>query len=558
MTALFHFSLSLSLVLAHLASGPVVFAAVKTLPEGTLSAALSVKAAGAAVKPSNVVRPAQIEEYFRVYGNEPGKREILLEKLTLLQDKFPNNPYVYSALSVAARPGKPLLYALEQAKLAQRHAGGLRREERSLLTSNLASLSQTNGEKERAYKLYEEAIGLDGANWRAHLGLAQVASVDGSDGRVLALKELQLVRDNREVGCERLLALGKTYYALEMYHPAKVALLEALRLAQAASSSVTAECLGAIKIWLLKSCIEEKNQKIAEFRRLSKNAGHIGMSAVRQTGTQATSAAAIETDMGSGHENEFDPNLLELINESLHATYIDPELAIFLARGALSNEQLELLWSKVSERFIGEGKFYYELARLMETGRKPRLDLAEAGYRQAIAWNNGGLENLSLAANLSRQGKTEELRKLLTETTFTLKDNFRTAFEKVSRNFQEKGENFQNLFLYRGVLKNLKCGCRLSIVEYKLETSKGIIFARLDDKKEPPVTLFFNSDLIPAAQLASALQGVAKEQEKFELTAIEPLKGLVDLVEHMQKLEDSRKRKSFNMWSFVPPPLKLL
>jgi tetratricopeptide (TPR) repeat protein len=118
----------------------------------------------------------------------------------LLADSFLFHLYQ----SVLLFKTKPLIYPLAAARAAVKING-----RNSLLpTTNLGSLLQRNGERANAIEKYRAALAVDPGDWRAHLGIAQCLAVDGTDGRVIAERELKLACQTANDSVEKWFALG--------------------------------------------------------------------------------------------------------------------------------------------------------------------------------------------------------------------------------------------------------------------------------------------------------------------------------------------------------------
>lgn len=148
-----------------------------------------------------------------------GKFEEALTALNAAKDaqKISADSFLYHLYqSVLLFKTKPLIYPLAAARAAVKING-----RNAVANSNLGSLLQRNGERANAIEKYRAALAVDPGDWRAHLGIAQCLSVDGTDGRVIAERELKLACQTANDSVEKWFALGSTYLVLRLNQEAE-------------------------------------------------------------------------------------------------------------------------------------------------------------------------------------------------------------------------------------------------------------------------------------------------------------------------------------------------
>ena len=457
-----------------------------------------------------------------------------------------------SAISavVTAESGHHLLQSLEDARAAARGfaAPGFvaSARERSIVICNLGVLLQQNGEKGPALDKYKQAIALDKANWRAHLGYAQIMAVDGFEGRTLAEKELaepemiSIARTNLDAADE----IASTYLVLRMPKQARKTLESALSASESSASSLQRSSTRRLYI---KACLQ-----------------------LIESGATTRSNESIDL-----------AQLSTLISQAIAAKDFDMPLALSLAAPAcrkalgpdLIREMMKVLAASRDHMFTGQIDFYQSLGYALETpdsdadGTK-NIDAvsAEQAYRTALMWSQGApRETISLMGNLHLQGKPLELP-AESPAKKTYKDRLERTLERVMRLIPTGDIEKGRVHAWHGTLKNLKCGCRISVIEYKLESHEGILLARIEDKKEPGATVIYDTSKIDAQGLMPVFKGATKELEAMETRDDQAITSVHQLVRILQKAEregkggtgaTSASAHTFNYWSFTRPSLQL-
>lgn len=455
---------------------------------------------------------------------------------------------------VTAESGHHLLQSLEDARAAAKGfaAPGFSAtaRERSIVVSNLGVLLQQNGEKGPALDKYKQAIALDNTNWRAHLGYAQMMAVDGFEGRALAEKELSepemisAARSDLDAADE----IASTYLVLHMPKQARQIIQSATKSNPAYPASLQRSSTRRLYI---KACLQ-----------------------------------IIESSSNPKANTSIDlAQLSSLISQAIAAKDFDMSLALSLAGPAcrkalgteLIQEMIKVLAASRDHMFTGQVDFYQSLGYALESpdidGRIDAVS-AEQAYRTALMWSQGApRETISLMGNLHLQGKTLEIPAIIgTKSSAdntakkTYKDRLERTLERVLRLIATGEIEKGRVHVWQGVLKNLKCGCRISVIEYKLESNEGILLARIEDKKEPGATVIYDTGKIDAQGLMPLFKGATKELEAMETRDDQPITSVHQLVRVLQKAEREGKggtnasnanAHTFNYWSFAHPSLQL-
>lgn len=455
---------------------------------------------------------------------------------------------------VTAESGHHLLQSLEDARAAAKGftAPGFvaSARERSIVVSNLGVLLQQNGEKGPALDKYKQAIALDNANWRAHLGYAQIMAVDGFEGRAIAEKELSepemisAARTDLDAADE----IASTYLVLHMPKQARQIIESASRSNPPYPASLQRSSTRRLYI---KACLQ-----------------------IIESSTNPKANTSIDLTQ-----------LSSLISQAIAAKDFDMSLALSLAAPAcrkalgpdLIQEMMKVLAASRDHMFTGQVDFYQSLGYALESpdvdGRIDAVS-AEQAYRTALMWSQGApRETISLLGNLHLQGKPLEIAAEIgtkpggdNAAKKTYKDRLERTLERVLRLIATGQIEKGRVHVWQGVLKNLKCGCRISVIEYKLESHEGILLARIEDKKEPGATVIYDTGKIDAQGLMPLFKSATKELEAMETRDDQAITSVHQLVRILQKAEREGKggtnagnanAHTFNYWSFAHPSLQL-
>jgi tetratricopeptide (TPR) repeat protein len=401
---------------------------------------------------------------------------------------------------------KPLIYPLAAARAAVKI-----NSRNAVANANLGSLLQRNGERSNAIEKYRAALAVDPGDWRAHLGIAQCLAVDGTDGRVIAERELKLVSQSANNTVEKWLALGATYLVLRLNQEAEACFSNAFKLKPDDD---------VVKLGRLKSALAANNLKVVK----------------------------------------------ELLPTTLTDRLVDQSIALALALPAaqLTIAELTNLETICERNFIGSDKFFYQLGRNLEASGQ--LDLAAKAYLQAIKYSGaGGASVLALVGNRAAAGDLDEANRLVTQYVGTRvvggkpqprghKDIFAQALS-YSAQILSTGSTSSSgsLHILRVVFSNIKCGCRIPVIELKLRSLSGVIFAHLQDAKDPPACIVYDDKLIDS----KAIIATKREEDKVEVMSDQPVKSLPELVKIIQDAAEKPDKHIFTLWSFEPPPMEL-
>jgi len=408
---------------------------------------------------------------------------------------------------------KSLIYPLAAARATVKING-----RNAVANANLGSLLQRNGERASAIEKYRAALAADPSDWRAHLGIAQCLSVDGTDGRVIAERELKLAGQTANNSVEKWFALGATYLVLRLNQEAEACFSNALKLKPDDD---------VVKLGRLKSALAANNLKVVK----------------------------------------------ELLPTTLTDRLVDQSIALALALPAaqLTIAELTNLETICERNFIGSDQFFYQLGRNLEASGQ--LDLAAKAYLQAIKYSGaGGASVLALVGNRAAAGDLDEANRLVTQYVGTRvvggkpqprghKDIFAQALSYSAQILSTgsasistaSASNSGSLRIMRAVFSNIKCGCRIPVIELKLRSLPGVIFAHLQDAKDPPACIVYDDKLIDS----KAIIATKRDEDKVEVMSDQPVKSLPELVKIIQDAAEKPDKHIFTLWSFEPPPMEL-
>lgn len=458
-----------------------------------------------------------------------GKFEEALALLNSAKDaqKISANSFLFHLYqSVLLFKTKPLIYPLAAARAAVKI-----NSRNAVANANLGSLLQRNGERASAIEKYRAALAVDPSDWRAHLGIAQCLAVDGTDGRIIAERELKLVSQSANNTVEKWFALAATYLVLRLNPEAETCFSNALKLKPDDD---------VVKLGRLKSALAANNLKVVR----------------------------------------------ELLPTTMTDRLVDQSIALALAQPAaqLSAPELTNLVTICERNFIGSDQFFYQLGRNLEAGGQ--LDLAAKAYLQAIKYSGaGGASVLALVGNRAAAGDLDEANRLLAQYVGTRvvggkpqprghKDIFAQALSysaqilstgsistsisssnssSSSSSPPNSGSASGSLRIMRAIFSNIKCGCRIPVIELKLRSLPGVIFAHLQDAKDPPACIVYDDKLIDG----KAIIAIKRDDDKVEVMSDQPVKSLPELVKIIQDAAEKPDKHIFTLWSFEPPPMEL-
>jgi hypothetical protein len=197
--------------------------------------------------------------------------------------------------------------------------------------------------------------------------------------------------------------------------------------------------------------------------------------------------------------------------------------------------------------------------------------LAAKAYLQAINYSGADVERryLALVGNRAASGDLNEANRLLAQYVGTRvvggkpqprghKDIFAQALS-YSAQILSSGSNSisssdtGSLRIMRAVFRNINCGCRIPVIELKLRSLPGVIFARLQDEKDPPACIVYDDKLIES----KAIIATKRDEDKVEVMSDQPVKSLPELAKIVQDASDKPDKHIFTLWSFEPPPMEL-
>lgn len=436
-----------------------------------------------------------------------GKFEEALTALNAAKDaqKISADSFLYHLYqSVLLFKTKPLIYPLAAARAAVKING-----RNAVANSNLGSLLQRNGERANAIEKYRAALAVDPSDWRAHLGIAQCLAVDGTDGRVIAERELKLACQTANDCVEKWFALGSTYLVLRMNQEAENCFGNALKLKPDDY---------VVKLGRLKSALAANNLKVVQ----------------------------------------------ELLPTTMTDKLLDQSIALALALPAakLNVQDLTSLEAICERNFIGADRFFYQLGRNLEASGQ--LDLGAKAYLQAINYSGAsGASVLALVGNRAAANDLDEANRLVKQYVGVQlvggKPQPRGHKEIFTQTLSYAGQILSSnatpssLHILRVLFSNIKCGCRIPVIELKLRSLPGVIFAHLQDAKDPPACIVYDDKLTES----KAIIATKRDEDKVEVMSDQPVKSLPELVKIIQEAADKPDKHIFTLWSFEPPPMEL-
>lgn len=390
---------------------------------------------------------------------------------------------------------RPLIYPLAEARLAVRFS-----PHSSLALTNLAILLQRNGERAEAIEKYRAALATDAANWKAHLGLAQCLAVDGVDGRQIAEHELKLAFATNSDSAEKWAALGATFIVLQDYAQAQDCYSRALK---AKPGDYWLRC------GLAKACLL------------------------------------------NGEKQEAFGLFAEVVNGQLS----DPDLALLYAGcGLLSAAELKQILLIGERNFAGNHDFFYKFGRRVEALNN--LDLAQQAYLDALnSTTTPAAAVLSAIGNRMQAGDKPAALALYEKYGNVDSAHSRDAFALPLKNLGSLiNGGDSSLKIVHAVFRNIKCGCRRPVLELRLRSQPGVVFAALRDEKEPPACFIYDAKV---ANAQAILNKTRRDEDLVDVISEEPVKSVAELVQLIQTAADQPDKHLFSLWSFQPSSMEL-
>ncbi len=436
-----------------------------------------------------------------------GKYEEALAVIKKIKDSGVDDYLVRSHMAANLFMIKPLIYPLAEARLA------VKMNPRSATANtNLGILLQRNGERSAAIEKYRAAAAIDPNDWRAHVGIAQCLVVDGADGRVIAERELKLARsisasDNAAV---RFYALGSTYLVMHLYSDAE-------------------DCF--------KQALKSRPSDLGE------------------NGEERAQLGLLKAALAAGDTRQVS----ELVPIVLKSEILDDKatLALALPGARLDSAQLNRLFAIAEKKFAKAEQFFYQFGRNLEASSQ--LELASRAYMQAVLLSSSSANVLSLIANRAQAGQLDEARQLTAQyvpekngkASGHNKDIFAQSLRYAQQMLADGQES--NLHILNVQFSNIKCGCRIPVIEFSLRGLPGVIFARLQDEKDPHACIIYDSKV----SNSQAIVSIKRDDDKVEVLSDQPVKSLPELVKIIQTAADKPDKNIFTLWSFEPPPMEL-
>ncbi len=395
---------------------------------------------------------------------------------------------------------KPLVYPLAEARLAVR----LGPHNCQALT-NLGLLLQRNGERGAAIEKYRAATQIDAAAWEAHLGLAQCLAVDGVDGRQIADRELKAAFITADDSAEKWSLMGSTFIVLQEYARAQDCFSRALK---AKPGDYFLRC------GLAKACLLNGERQEAS----------------------------------------------ELFAEVITPALVDPQLALLYASSkVVSADDLLKILQIGEHNFVGDHLFFYRFGREVEA--HGYLDLAQQAYLDAAKSTVApAVYALALIGNRSAAGQDAQAQTIFEKycpagalaAAKNNRDPFALPLASIGGLFKAPSDSA--LKIVHVVFRNIKCGCRRPVIELKLRSHPGVIFAALQDEKDPPACFIYDAKVSNAAAI---LDKTKRDEDKVDVISEEPVKSVFELVQLIQKATDQPDKHLFSIWSFQPSPMEL-
>jgi len=417
----------------------------------------------------------------------------------------PRNARYRTGLAVFESKYKALLYSLASAKEAVRLAPN----DPNALT-NYGSLLQKNGQRQEAVERYKKAETINANDYRPRLGIAQCLSIDGADGLVIAERELKTAFDNSEDSMAKWASLGETYFILRHFNTAAICFSRALK-------------------------VDPKNYYLQTLR-LKAALAERDNATIRALTPDVLSDKLMDRDVALGlallPDNEFSPDF--------------------------KNKLLIIC----QHNFIGQAEFFYQLGRRFESSA--HLDMAYQAYQQALHYSPGEcLYIVSEIGNRLSAGRNDEA------ITIWGQSSAERAKPLASGNLPRDNSVFAHVLTSIGELlqtdnagvhilhakfKNIKCGCRLPVIQVKLVSQPGVIFARMEDAKDYPFTIVYDAKKTAPDTI---FKHVRKEEDVIEVISDSPVQSIPELVQLIQTASDKTDKHIFSLWSFMPPLLEL-
>jgi tetratricopeptide (TPR) repeat protein len=464
----------------------------------------------------------------------------------------PQNARFRAGLAVFASKDRPLLYSLSTAREAARLAPG----DANVLT-NFGILLQKNGQRADAVDRYKKAENINGKDYRPKLGVAQCLGVDGTDGLLIAERELKAACDTPEDTTAKWVDLGSTYFVLRQYKDATACFSRALKL-------------------------EPQNYALQALRLRS---------------------ALVDHDQ---------PTTKVLVDSVLSDKLVDRDVALGLARlpdNEFSPDLKHKLLQICERNIVGQGEFFYQLARNFEAGS--HLDMAFATYQMALkaapgeclyidseignrlsagrsdeavaiwgqssvdrckarvasasgasssgasasgAASSGASASGASASGISSSGVTSAVggaSASVVQYTQADKSVFAHVLNCVGELLQSDSPGIR---MVRAKFKNIKCGCRLPVIQFKLISQPGVVFARIEDAKEYPCVIVYDAK---KSSSETIFKHVRREDDVIEVISDSPVQSIPVLVQLIQTASDKQDKHIFSLWSFLPPPMEL-
>lgn len=478
------------------------FLTLKATAVNANSADTTKLAAATGIKKNAVDHSAEFLEAQNLYRQ--GKYEDALAVVKKIKDAGLDDYQVRSHMAVNLFMTRPLIYPLAEARLA------VKMNPRSAVANtNLGVLLQRNGERANAIEKYRAASTIDPSDWRAHVGIAQCLVVDGADGRIIAERELKLARAvTTGDTAARFYALGATYLVLRMYTDAEDCFRQMLKAKAGEANERTAQ------LGLLKAALGANNVKL----------------------------------------------ISELAPVVLKTEAFDEKAALAMALPAahLDNGQLTDLYTIVEKKFSKSEQFFYLLGRNFENSGQ--LNLAYKAYLQAVNLSGASSASvLSLIGNRAQVGELEEAKRLTAQyvvgkpakLTGHNKDIFARSLQYAQQILSSEVE--PTLHILNVQFSNIKCGCRIPVIELSLRSLPAVIFARVQDEKDPHACIIYDSKV----STSQAIVSIKRDDDKVEVLNDQPVKSLPELVKIVQAAADKPDKNIFTLWSFEPPPMEL-
>ena len=405
---------------------------------------------------------------------------------------------------------QPLIYSLSTAKEAVKLAPN-----DPLLLTNLGIMLQKNGQRADAVERYKKADGLDGKDYRPKLGVAQCLGVDGTDGLLIADRELKAAVATSQDSVEKWVNIGNTYLILRMNAAATSCFVRALKLDPPNY---------ALKLLRLKTALLEHD-----------------LPTIHNLAEAALTDKLTDRDVALG---------LALLPDNDFAPDLKAKLIPICQRS-----------------FFGQAEFFYQLGRNFEAGA--HLDMAFEAYQLALHYSPGECQYIiSEIGNRLAAGRDDEAVAIWGQSSAERKKGLATSTSSgailppdrsvFAHAFNSIGELLQTanpgIHILQAKFKNVKCGCRLPVIRLKLLNQPGVVFANLEDAKDYPTTVVYDAK----KNNAETIFKHARQQEDIvEVISDSPVQSIPELVRLIQSASDKADKHIFSLWSFVPPPMEL-